>query len=246
MPKTLGNPRIPSTKPVSNFCGPCHESEIPLIIPARDPKQCGVSKQIMHYNVGDDVNVADDVDDDDGNVDDDDADDDDDDAGDDNNDDADDSDDDDDDDDDDDESDDDDDEEDDDDVGDDAVGDAAGDGDDDDDVDDVVVDDDDGDDSGDDGDDYDDGDERNMMMSMWMLLRRRRRMMLRRKTDHKTGKHTLCEPAQSKCTRTFHKSHFVEIYRKSAVCQARDTCLVRACAVEMHMDMSEETFCAEI
>ena len=44
-----------------------------------------------------------------------------------------------------------------------------------------------------------------------MMLRRRmlRRMMLRRKTDPKTGKHTLCEPAQSKCTRTFHKSHFV-------------------------------------
>ena len=36
-----------------------------------------------------------------------------------------------------------------------------------------------------------------------------RRMMLRRKTDPKTGKHTLCEPAQSKCTWTFHKSHFV-------------------------------------
>ena len=27
-----------------------------------------------------------------------------------------------------------------------------------------------------------------------------RRMRLRRKTDPKTGKHTLCEPAQSKCT----------------------------------------------
>ena len=48
---------------------------------------------------------------------------------------------------------------------------------------------------------------------MWMLRRRKimilRRMMLRRKTDPKTGKHTLCEPAQSKCTRTFHKSHLV-------------------------------------
>ena len=30
--------------------------------------------------------------------------------------------------------------------------------------------------------------------------------MLRRKTDPKTGKQTLCEPAQSKYTRTFHKS----------------------------------------
>ena len=40
---------------------------------------------------------------------------------------------------------------------------------------------------------------------VWMLRRRRkmmmlRRMMLRTKTDPKTGTHTLCEPAQSKCT----------------------------------------------
>ena len=31
----------------------------------------------------------------------------------------------------------------------------------------------------------------------------------RRKTDPKTGKHTVCEPAQSKHTWTCHKSHFV-------------------------------------
>ena len=43
-----------------------------------------------------------------------------------------------------------------------------------------------------------------------MMLRRR---MLRRKTDPKTGKHTLCEPVQSKCTRAFHKSHFVWKFR---------------------------------
>ena len=58
-----------------------------------------------------------------------------------------------------------------------------------------------------------------MKMMMWMLRMRRRtrrkvlvlrRMMLRRrKTNPKTEKHTLCEPAQSKCTWTFHKSHFV-------------------------------------
>ena len=48
-----------------------------------------------------------------------------------------------------------------------------------------------------------------MMMWMWMLRRRRRKMMmmsrrrmLRRKTDPMTGKHTLREPAQSKCTWT--------------------------------------------
>ena len=31
---------------------------------------------------------------------------------------------------------------------------------------------------------------------------------LRRKTDPKSGKQTLCEPAQSKCTWTCHKRHF--------------------------------------
>ena len=43
---------------------------------------------------------------------------------------------------------------------------------------------------------------------------RRRMMMLRmimwrRRTDPKTATHTLCEPAQSKCMLTFHKSHFI-------------------------------------
>ena len=33
--------------------------------------------------------------------------------------------------------------------------------------------------------------------------------MLKRNTDPKTGKHTLCKPAQAKGTRTFHKSYFV-------------------------------------
>ena len=51
-------------------------------------------------------------------------------------------------------------------------------------------------------------------MILWRLRGRRkmmrlRRMMLRRKTDPKTGTHTLREPAQSKCTGTFHQSHFV-------------------------------------
>ena len=35
-----------------------------------------------------------------------------------------------------------------------------------------------------------------------------RMMILRRKTDPKTGDHTLCKPVQSKCTWTFDKSHF--------------------------------------
>ena len=51
-------------------------------------------------------------------------------------------------------------------------------------------------------------------MMRWMLRTRRKMMMLRRavlrrKTDPKTGKHTLCEPAQSKYTWTCHKSHLV-------------------------------------
>ena len=72
--------------------------------------------------------------------------------------------------------------------------------DDDDDDDDAGDDDDDNDD--DDGDDDDDDDEGKMMMLM--------RRMLRRKTDPKTGKHTVGEPAQSKGTWTFHKSHFAQ------------------------------------
>ena len=35
-----------------------------------------------------------------------------------------------------------------------------------------------------------------------------RKMMLRRKTDPKTGKHILCEPAESQCTWTPHNRHF--------------------------------------
>ena len=73
------------------------------------------------------------------------------------------------------------------------------DGDDDDDDEEEEEEDEDGDGDGD-GDDDDD-------MMRWMLRTRRkmmmlRRRMLRRKTDPKTGKHTLCEPAQSKCTWT--------------------------------------------
>ena len=70
-----------------------------------------------------------------------------------------------------------------------------------------------------------------------------RRMMLKRKTDPKTVKHTLCEPAQSKCTRTCQKRHFAQ---KFAGPISRGQRFVRACAVEMHMDMSEEAFCVEI
>ena len=91
----------------------------------------------------------------------------------------------------------------------------------------------------------------------------------------------LCEPAQSKCTWTCHKRHFVqkftgkmptlipqqafcaslrsrnahehvtrgicaENYKENAGRSSRGQHVVRACAVEMHTDMSQEAFCAEI
>ena len=34
-------------------------------------------------------------------------------------------------------------------------------------------------------------------------------IMLKRRTDPKTGSHASCEPARSKYTGTFHKSHFM-------------------------------------
>ena len=64
-------------------------------------------------------------------------------------------------------------------------------------------------------------------------------MTLRRKTDPKTGKHTLCEPAHATCAWTFHKSHYVGKF-------TRGHRFVRACAVEMHMDRAQEAFRAEI
>ena len=86
-----------------------------------------------------------------------------------------------------------------------------------------------GNEDGDDDDDDDDDDNNNKKkkninntnnerkMMKWMLRRRRRRRkmmmfrgrMLRRKTDPKTRKHTLCEPAQSKWIWACDKSHFV-------------------------------------
>ena len=88
-------------------------------------------------------------------------------------------------------------------------------------------------------------------MMMWMLRRTRkmmrlRRMMLRRKSDPKTGKHTLCEPAQSKCAWTFHKSHFVwKIIGKMPDANPATLVLCEP-AVEMHMDISQESFHVQI
>ena len=128
-------------------------------------------------------------------------------------------------------------------------------------------------------------------MKRWrmMMQRRRKMMMLRRKTDPKTGTHTLREPAQSKCTWKSHKSHFIRkltrkmpcpglsperghtlcaslrsrnalhhftratLYRDlQEKCRAQDSAqnadahFVRACAVEMHFNGSQEPIYSEI
>ena len=87
-------------------------------------------------------------------------------------------------------------------------------------------------------------DEVEVMMSRIMRSRRRKMMMLRMiMLRPKGGTHTLCEPAQSKCTSASHKSHFTqEFTRKNAAAQNRGLHFVRACAVEMHINMSQEQF----
>ena len=108
------------------------------------------------------------------------------------------------------------------------------------------------DDEADDDDDDDDDDDGDDDMMRWMLRTRRkmmmlRRMMLKRKTDPKTGKHTLCDLRNRNAHGHFRRAMFcVEIYRKNAGPQSHDTLFVRACAVETHMDISQETFCVEI
>ena len=95
-------------------------------------------------------------------------------------------------------------------------------------------------------------------------------LMLRRRTDPKTEDHTLCEPAQSKYMSTFHKqtrmspecghiflcepaqskrmsrfhkSHFM---RKKSAPQNHGADFVRACAVETHVKISQESLYAEL
>ena len=81
---------------------------------------------------------------------------------------------------------------------------------------------------------------RKRMMWRMMMLRRRKRMILRmlmwrRRTDPKTELRVLFERAQSKCTSTFHKSH-----SKNAATQNLGPHFVRACAVGMHFNISQE------
>ena len=71
-----------------------------------------------------------------------------------------------------------------------------------------------------------------------------RMLMLRRKTDPKTGKHTSCEPAQPKCRRTLHKSHFVWKFRgKMAAGHLQGHRFVRACASRNAHGQSTKPFC---
>ena len=62
-----------------------------------------------------------------------------------------------------------------------------------------------------------------------------------------THTHFLREPAQSKCTWTFQKSCFIRKFTgTNAALQKRDPHFVRACAVEMHINMSQEPLYTEI
>ena len=84
-----------------------------------------------------------------------------------------------------------------------------------------------------------------------LMLRRRkvmmlRMMMLRRKTDPKTGKHTLCEPGQSKRMSKFQKSHFIPNLQENSADQNRAADFVRACAVETRVKISQEPLYMEI
>ena len=84
-----------------------------------------------------------------------------------------------------------------------------------------------------------------------LMLRRRkvmmlRMMMLRRKTDPKTGKHTLCEPGQSKRMSKFQKSHFIPNLQENSADQNRAADFVRACAVETRVKISQEPLYMDI
>ena len=59
----------------------------------------------------------------------------------------------------------------------------------------------------------------------------------------KSATQTLFEPAQSKCIPEMWKCHTSRFVQAG---QTRDTDFARACAVEMHLEMSQEPLCAEI
>ena len=57
--------------------------------------------------------------------------------------------------------------------------------------------------------------------------------------DANLGASILCEPAQSKCTWTCHNRHLVWKFTGKIWTLIPGLAFVRACAVEMHMDMSQ-------
>jgi hypothetical protein len=68
----------------------------------------------------------------------------------------------------------------------------------------------------------------------------------RKRLRPKKGTPVLCEPAQSKCTWTCHKTNYANMCRKKAEAQARDIRFVPTCAVAMHIDMPLEKNYARI
>ena len=67
----------------------------------------------------------------------------------------------------------------------------------------------------------------------------------RRKTYSKTGKHTLCEPAQAKRTWACHKNHFMNIYKKNAGPQAHKSHFVRKSTGKMPDQYSGDSVLCE-
>ena len=63
--------------------------------------------------------------------------------------------------------------------------------------------------------------------------------------EPRTQAPTLCEPAQSKRTSTFHKSHFTRKFTRK-VLEARPPHFARACAIEMHFNISQKPLYTEI
>ena len=68
----------------------------------------------------------------------------------------------------------------------------------------------------------------------------------RKMLDATPGPCILFEPAQSKCTWTCHKSHFVWKFTAKMPDANPGNHFMPACAVEMHMDTSQGPFCVEI
>ena len=72
------------------------------------------------------------------------------------------------------------------------------------------------------------------------------RKITRKTPDAHPAASMWCEPAQSKCIRTCHKRHFVRKFTGKCRKLIPQQAFCATCAVEMHMDMSQEAFCAEI